>query len=136
MHQKCVLIIEGDSAQALANLLLLEETGLRVLWARNGWEGLEMAKRFAPDAIVLDVELPEIDGFEICRQLKNEPVTAQIPVIIHTVRDFGPDLVLSLELGAVDFIPKDNFSGPALLAALKALKVLDVPVRLGGESDR
>lgn len=125
MAQKCVLIIEDSSAQALAKLLLLEDSGLRVLWARNGWEGLEMASRFAPDAIVLDVEMPEIDGFEVCRRLKSDPQTAKIPVIMHTVRDFAPDMLLSFDMGAVDFIPKDGFSGPVLLATLQELKIIE-----------
>lgn len=135
MVQKCVLIIEDSSAQALAKLLLLEDSGLRVLWARNGWEGLEMAGRFAPDAIVLDVEMPEIDGFEVCRRLKTDPQTANIPVIMHTVRDFAPDMLLSFDMGAIDFIPKDGFSGPVLLATLQELKVLETSGSTRGERD-
>lgn len=135
MAQKCVLIIEDSSAQALAKLLLLEDSGLRVLWARNGWEGLEMASRFAPDAIVLDVEMPEIDGFEVCRRLKSDPQTAKIPVIMHTVRDFAPDMLLSFDMGAVDFIPKDGFSGPVLLATLQELKVIEAHETTRGDRD-
>lgn len=84
-----------------------------------------MASRFAPDAIVLDVEMPEIDGFEVCRRLKSDPQTAKIPVIMHTVRDFAPDMLLSFDMGAVDFIPKDGFSGPVLLATLQELKIIE-----------
>lgn len=131
MAQKCVLIIEDSSSQALAKLLLLEDTGLRVLWARNGWEGLEMAARFLPDVIVLDIVMPEIDGYEVCRRLKENPSTANIPIIMHTVRDFAPDLQMSFDLGAIDFIPKDGFSGPILLATLQELKVLDSPMYNG-----
>lgn len=109
----------------MAKKLLLENMGLDLLWAKNGWEGLAMASRFQPSVIILDLELPEMDGFEICRRLKADPATAAIPIIMHTVRDLAPDLVLSFEMGAIDFIPKDGFSGPVLLATLKELGILD-----------
>lgn len=125
MFQKCVLIVEDSSAQALSKLLLLEDSGLRVLWARNGQEGVEMAQCYLPDAIVLDVEMPEMDGFEVCRRLKADARTAKIPIIMHTVRDHAKDVLDSFQLGAIDFIPKDVFSGPVLLATLQELKILD-----------
>ena len=125
MFQKCVLIVEDSSAQALAKLLLLEDSGLRVLWARNGQEGVEMAKRFLPDAIVLDVEMPEMNGYEVCRELRSDDRTSNIPIIMHTVRDSAEDVLQGINLGATDFIPKDAFSGPVLLATLKELKILE-----------
>lgn len=130
-----MLIIEDSSAQALAKLLLLEGVGLRVMWAHNGWEGLEMANRFIPDAIVLDVEMPEMDGFEVCRRLKAEPRTANIPVIMNTVRDFGPDLMMSMDMGAIDFIPKDGFAGIVLLATLEELNVIEKSSQSGASRD-
>ena len=128
MFQKCVLIVEDSSAQALAKLLLLEDTGLRVLWARNGQEGMDLAKRYLPDAIVLDVEMPDMNGFEVCRRLKADEYTASIPIIMHTVRDEAQAVAYSLELGAIDFIPKDVFSGQVLRATLQELNIIEEPL--------
>ncbi len=125
MDTKHILIIEDSSAQALAICYLLENTGVKTLWARNAWEGIEMAEQYQPGAIILDVEMPEMDGFEVCRRLKANPRLSQIPVIIHTSRDFAPDLMFSAELGAIDFIPKDGFSNIVLLSTLRELGVIE-----------
>jgi CheY-like chemotaxis protein len=124
MDKKYVLIVEDSASQAIANCLLLENTGVNVLWARNGWEALDMAVQYLPHVIILDVQMPEIDGFEVCHRLKANPRTAPIPVIMYTSRDFAPDLMRGLELGAVDYIPKDSFSGTVLLSTLKELGVI------------
>lgn len=125
MENKYILIVEDSSAQAMASRYLLENKGVEILWARNGWEGIDLAIQYAPKAIILDVQMPEIDGFEVCRRLKADPRTAQIPVIMYTSRDYAPDLMYGLELGAIDYIPKDSFSGTVLLATLRELGVLD-----------
>lgn len=125
MENKYILIVEDSSAQAMASCYLLENKGVEILWARNGWEGIDLAIQYAPKAIILDVQMPEIDGFEVCRRLKADPRTAQIPVIMYTSRDYAPDLMYGLELGAIDYIPKDSFSGTVLLATLRELGVFD-----------
>ncbi len=125
MENKYIIIVEDSSAQAMASRYLLENKGVEILWARNGWEGIDLAIQYAPQAIILDVQMPEIDGFEVCRRLKADPRTAQIPVIMYTSRDYAPDLMYGLELGAIDYIPKDSFSGTVLLATLRELGVLD-----------
>lgn len=136
MAQKCILIIEDSASQAMDKMLLLEQTGVETRWARNGWEGLEMAQTLLPSAIILDIQMPEIDGFEVCRQLKSNPLTARIPVIMNTVRDYAPDLLLSFDIGAIDFVPKDGFSGPVLVATLRQLGVINPPAsQPGTESD-
>jgi len=125
VENKYILIVEDSSAQAMASRYLLENKGVEILWARNGWEGIDLAIQYAPQAIILDVQMPEIDGFEVCRRLKADPRTAQIPVIMYTSRDYAPDLMYGLELGAIDYIPKDSFSGTVLLATLRELGVFD-----------
>jgi DNA-binding response OmpR family regulator len=125
VENKYILIVEDSSAQAMASCYLLENKGVEILWARNGWEGIDLAIQYAPKAIILDVQMPEIDGFEVCRRLKADPRTAQIPVIMYTSRDYAPDLMYGLELGAIDYIPKDSFSGTVLLATLRELGVFD-----------
>ena len=121
---KTVLIVEDSPAQALALEHLLKEEGLRVLWAPDGQVGVTMAQQHLPDAIVLDVEMPKMGGFEACRCLKEDPQTDNIPIVMLTVRDDASAALRGVDLGAVDFIPKDAFSGPVLLETLRQLHIL------------
>ncbi len=121
-----VLVVEDSAAQASALRGLLEGEGLRVLLAPNGRIGVELARQHMPDIIVLDVEMPEMDGFEACRRLKENPATADIPVVILTIHGDRAGAVLQgIDLGAVDFIPKDSFSHAVILETLRQLHILD-----------
>jgi CheY-like chemotaxis protein len=75
-----------------------------------------MAQEHAPDAVVLDIEMPEMDGFEACRQLKGNADTADIPIVMFTVRSEADKVV--------DFIPKDAFSYNVLLETLRQLDIV------------
>jgi CheY-like chemotaxis protein len=125
VDKKYILLVEDSSVQAMVNRYLLENKGVEILWAKNGREGIEMADRFLPKAIILDVQMPDLNGYDVCRLLKTNPKTSNIPIIIQTAQDFAPDLLSSIELGAIDFIPKDSFSGTVLLATLRELGILD-----------
>jgi twitching motility two-component system response regulator PilH len=122
---KTALIVEDSPAQALTLRRLLEEEGLEVLWASNGQIGLSMAKDNLPDVVVLDIEMPEMNGFEALHHLKEDPQTAQIPVILLTVHTEPISLIQGVDLGAIDFIPKDAFSGSVLLGTLRQLGILE-----------
>ncbi len=121
---KTILIVEDSPAQALALEHLLRDEGLQVLWATDGQAGLELAQQHLPDAIVLDVEMPRMGGFEACRHLKQDPRTVDIPVVMLTIRDDATTALRGIDLGAVDFIPKDVFSGPVLVETLRQLRIL------------
>lgn len=121
---KTILIVEDSPAQALALKHLLREEGLRVLWAPDGLVGVTLAQQFMPDAIVLDVEMPRMGGFEACRRLKEDDQTADIPIVMLTVRDDADTALRGMDLGAIDFIPKDAFSGSVLLETLRQLYIL------------
>jgi DNA-binding response OmpR family regulator len=122
--ERTILIVEDSPAQAFALELLLREEGLQVLWAPDGRNGVAMAQQHMPDAIVLDVEMPHMDGFEACKHLKEDPKTADIPIVMLTVRDDVATGKRGIDLGAIDFIPKDAFSGPVLLETLRQLHIL------------
>jgi DNA-binding response OmpR family regulator len=124
---KTVLIVEDSPAQALALEHLLEEQGLRVLWAPDGQAGVTMAQQHSPDAIVLDIEMPKMGGFEACRYLKTNAQTAGIPIVMLTVRDDATTALRGIDLGAIDFIPKDAFSESVLLGTLRQLRILPEP---------
>jgi DNA-binding response OmpR family regulator len=122
--QKTVLIVEDSPAQALALREALEREGLTVLHAPDGRSGVAMARQHVPDAIVLDIEMPEMNGLEACQRLKEDPRTADIPVVMLTVRDAVTTVVQGLDLGAIDYIPKDVFSTTVLLETLRQLRIL------------
>ena len=123
--QKTALIVEDSPAQALTLRRLLQEEGLNVQWASNGQIGLTMARDTLPDVIVLDIEMPEMNGFEALQHLKEDPQTAQIPVILLTVHTEPISLIQGVDMGAIDFIPKDAFSGSVLLGTLRQLGILE-----------
>ncbi len=135
---KTVLIVEDSPAQALALKHLLKEEGLQVLWAPDGQVGVELAQQHVPDVIVLDVEMPKMGGFEACRRLKEDSRTASVPIIMLTVRDDAVSALRGIDLGAVDFIPKDAFSGPVLLETLRQLHILpksgDMSAKVGKDA--
>ena len=91
-----------------------------MLAARTGEEALDLFDAAGPSLILLDIMLPGIDGFEVCRTLKSDAVLARIPVIMLTARDEEIDKVLGLELGADDYIAKP-FSVRELMARIKAV---------------
>ncbi len=123
--QKTVLIVEDSFVQAASVTYSLLQAGLQVLHAPGGRIGLAMASRYMPDVIVLDVQMPEMDGFEVCRRLRQNAQTAHIPVVIMTVQREAEAVLKGVELGAVDFIPKDDFSHRVLRETLRHLCVLD-----------
>ncbi len=84
----------------------LKQAGFEVVTADNGAEALKKARETAPDLVLLDLMLPEIDGLEVCKALRRDPATAPIPVIMLTAKAAEIDRVLGLELGADDYVTK------------------------------
>lgn len=113
-----ILIIEDEESilMALADDLGLE--GYEVASARDGLQGLSMAKEKAHDLIILDIMLPKMDGFEVCKQLRQAGVGT--PILMLTAKSQEIDKVLGLELGADDYVTKP-FSPRELLARVKAI---------------
>jgi CheY-like chemotaxis protein len=129
-NSRTVLIVEDSPVQALALQQLLVQRGLKVLRALDGRIGLLMAERYAPDVIVLDIQMPEMDGLEACRHLKQNPHTRDIPIVMLTAHTEPEVLLQGLDLGAIDFIPKDAFSDRVLLETLRQLNVLQDRARM------
>ncbi|MCL6476791.1 MAG: response regulator transcription factor [Peptococcaceae bacterium] len=97
----------------------LEKENCQVITAPDGKTGLDMARLYLPDLIILDIMLPGKDGFEVCRQLTSDARTAHIPIIMLSAKDEEIDKVLGLELGAHDYVTKP-FSPRELAARVKA----------------
>lgn len=119
-----ILLVEDTPVQAMRFKSSLEEGGCTVRWVENGQDGLQAAREGLYDLFILDIELPDIDGFEVCRRLKEDPNVADVPVIMLTTRDRAEDAVLGLGSGAVDYIPKDAFAELVLLETLKQMGLL------------
>jgi two-component system response regulator MprA len=113
-----VLIIEDEKGMAELLKKGLEEENHRVALAFDGQEGLELAKTYEFDAIVLDLMLPRVDGFEVARRLRH--AGNQTPILILTARDAVPDIVKGLDLGADDYLTKP-FSFEEFLARLRTV---------------
>src|SRR5262249_31769077 len=96
----------------------LEGSGYRILAARSGRSALEIARRVQPDLVLLDVAMPEMDGFEVCRALKEDPRTLESMVIFLSARGEGADKVSGLGLGAADYITKP-FQSEEVLARVR-----------------
>jgi DNA-binding response OmpR family regulator len=119
-----ILLVEDSPTQALRLRLILERDGLKVSVARDGREGLRMAPVLLPDTVVLDVNLPDLDGFQVCQALKDHPATHGTPVIMLTVKDRAADTLAGLDAGADAYIPKDEFAEDNLRQTLRDMGIL------------
>ncbi len=119
-----ILIIEDSMVQAMRLQDVLEQHGLQVRCAHYGETGVELARQWLPDAVVLDIHMPAMDGFEVCRRLLSDARTSNIPIITLSVLNDPPAREQSLEAGAVEFIPKGDFAYAVLLETLRQLNVL------------
>src|SRR5579884_2525350 len=113
-----LLLVEDDeSIGSLVKAYLEQQDGWRVVWLRSGEEAVAELRRHPVRLVVLDIGLPGIDGFEVCRRLR---AGSKVPIIMLTARDEEPDRVAGLELGADDYVAKP-FSPRELAARIKAI---------------
>lgn len=122
--RKLVLVVEDSPTQSIHMQGLLERAGLRCVLASNGQTGLYLAQSIRPDVVILDLEMPHMNGFQVCRELKGDLKTADIPIILMTRHDETEAVVQGLELGAIEFIPKDTFADVVLLETLRQMKLI------------
>ncbi len=112
-----VLVVEDDARVAEVVRLYLDKAGLRVTAVGDGRAALQAFRQVRPDLVILDVMLPALDGWEVCRAIRQESDT---PVIMLTARGTGAEKVLGLELGADDYVVKP-FDPAELVARVKAV---------------
>lgn len=105
MNRKAVLLVDDNSTHQYALAKHLQQSGFEVLQAHTGAEALGLATSKLPDVILLDINLPDMTGFQICEQLKANPETEQIPVIFHSAtHDTQSARTHAADLGAVSFL--------------------------------
>jgi phosphate regulon transcriptional regulator PhoB len=122
MHMTRSVILVIDDERDLIELVRynLEKEGFAVKGALDGESGMSAAMHDNPDIILVDLMLPGIDGLEVCRRLRSESRTAQIPIIMLTAKSAESDRIVGLELGADDYVTKP-FSPRELAARVKAV---------------
>ncbi len=118
LKEKILVVDDEEDILELVRYNLAKE-GYQVKCVTSGEQALQEAKDGFPDVILLDLMLPGLDGLDVCRRLKSDPVTNSIPIIMLTAKDEDADIVTGLELGAEDYVTKP-FSPHVLLARLKA----------------
>jgi class 3 adenylate cyclase len=123
-HQGRILVVDDASANIQAVTAILREHGYQISVATNGRQALSVLERVRPDLILLDVLMPEMDGFEACRRIKHNPDYQDIPIIFLTGKTDATDIVRGFELGAVDYVPKP-FNAYELLARVNTHLTLD-----------
>jgi CheY-like chemotaxis protein len=120
-----ILLVEDSQTQAAQIKMVLENAGdIEVKVAYSALEGLNLAREVSPALIILDVVLPDMDGFQVCRRLKRDPVTMAIPVIMLTEKSSANATASGLQAGADDYIPKDIFAAEHLIDTLGELGLL------------
>lgn len=120
-----VLLVEDSPTQAQQIKETLESVGLDVAVVNDGPDAIREAMTHPPHLIVLDVNLPSMDGYQVCRRLKRNPGTRDIPVIMLTEHASPKETMTGLQSGADDYIPKDIFAGEHLLDTLRELGLIE-----------
>src|SRR5262245_41246220 len=119
-----ILVVDDTPANIQILIGILKEKGYQLSVATNGIEALKVLERIRPDLILLDVMMPEMDGFETCRQIKNSDTLREIPIIFLTSKTDTEDIVKGFEIGAVDYVAKP-FNAPELLARINTHLTVD-----------
>src|SRR4051794_30780414 len=112
-----ILIVDDDPHIREVVRFALQNAGMRTLEAADGKQGLAMARAEKPDLLVLDIMMPELDGTEVCRELRK---TSSVPIVFMSSKDDEIDRILGLELGGDDYVSKP-FSPRELVARVKAV---------------
>ncbi len=120
MPAKTILVVDDSPTALKITSDTLTEEGFRVLAASDGEEALEIASRLHPDLIVLDIILPKLNGFQVCRQLKTEAATANIKVLMLSSKNQASDRFWGQKQGADAYITKP-FDDEELLGAIVSL---------------
>ncbi len=127
-----ILVVDDTPANIQMLAAVLKEQGYQISIATNGRQALDVVQKVRPDVILLDVMMPEMDGFETCRRLKESADTRAIPIIFLTARTETEDIVKGFSLGAVDYVAKP-FQPAELLARVNTHLTMD---RLRRENER
>jgi DNA-binding response OmpR family regulator len=119
-----VLLVEDSPMQAEEIKSVLDDYAINVIWAADGQAGLQAVTEHMPDLIVLDLNLPILNGHQLCRRIKRDPNTSHIPVILLTASDNSDEMIKGMESGADDYVPKDQLAATTLITILQSMGLL------------
>ena len=122
MSNKTILVIDDSKTDFMYVKNILDHGGYKVVYASSGKAGIEEAKRLKPDCILMDVVMPEMNGFQATRAISQQPETADIPVLMLSSKNQKTDKVWAERQGAIDYLVKPA-DPKLLLSKLKALLV-------------
>jgi len=122
-----VVIVEDSPTQAKAIATYLKQLDLQIIVTEDGPPGINAAIKYHPSVIILDVNLPSMNGFQIARRLKRHPETLDIPIIMLTSLDDTVDMIAGLDNGADYFITKGPNAADELWKTLAAFGVITIP---------
>ena len=120
MNKKRILVVDDEEDMRYAVKMQFEANGYEVLTAKDGQEGLTLARKEMPDLIILDLMLPKLDGYQVCRMLKFDNKYKGIPIVIFTARAQAGDEELGYQVGADAYVAKP-FDPKRLLGKIKDL---------------
>jgi len=120
-QRKRILLVEDDTFLAGMYVSKLKLADFEVKLADNGEDGLNLAKKELPNLILLDILLPRMDGFEVIKRLKKDPMTAKIPIILLTNLGQKKDVDQGMALGAKDYLIKAHFMPSEVIAKIKKI---------------
>ena len=103
---KRILVVDDEVESVKLIGLMLQRRGYEIIAARSGAQALEKAQADKPDLIILDVMMPDMDGYEVCRRLRADPATASMPIIMFTAKTMVDDKVAGFQAGADDYLTK------------------------------
>jgi two-component system, OmpR family, alkaline phosphatase synthesis response regulator PhoP len=113
-----VVIVEDEPHIVLSLEFLLERAGYETATATDGAQGLALVRRLRPDVVLLDVMMPELNGYDVCRAIKADPALAGIPVIMLSAKGQEVEVLRGLELGAAAYVTKP-FGNTEILDAVR-----------------
>jgi len=119
IKQKVILFVEDESALQKVFSDALSKEGYKIVSALDGEAGLEMAKSESPDLVLLDLILPKKDGFSVLAELKSNPQTAGIPVIVLTNLESSADVERAITMGANTYLVKANYKLDEVIAKIR-----------------
>jgi signal transduction histidine kinase len=112
-HAK-ILLIDDNPKNLQVAMNILDREGYDLIYAQNGIKGIELAKKNSFDLILLDVMMPQLDGYSVCKKLKSDPKTEDIPIIFLTVKDDEKDIIKGFECGGIDYVTKPFYTAVLL----------------------
>ncbi|MDP2187348.1 MAG: response regulator [Sphingobacteriaceae bacterium] len=101
-----ILIVDDDPSILLSLDFLLKKAGYEIFIARDGAEALDIIRREMPVCVVLDIMMPQVDGYEVCRQVKSDPLLATVKIVMLSAKSRETDIRQAMELGADHYITK------------------------------